>query len=103
MAQTPEGKIKDMIKKWCKANDVFYTMPVTGGYGSSGVPDFLLCVQGLFIGIEAKAPGKGRTGVTALQKACMARISKAGGLCFVVDSRLDLEAIEAGLRMRGIL
>jgi hypothetical protein len=51
---TPEAKVKDKIKKFLKANAIYYAMPATGGYGVSGVPDFLCCVKGKFVGIEAK-------------------------------------------------
>jgi Holliday junction resolvase len=57
-------------------------MPIGTGYGSSGVPDFLACKNGLFIGIEAKA-GKGKT--TALQEDNMRRIRESGGTTIVVN------------------
>jgi hypothetical protein len=57
-------------------------MPVTGGYGSSGAPDFLVCLNGRFVGIECKA-GKGKT--TALQDKNLEDITKAGGLALVIN------------------
>jgi Holliday junction resolvase len=57
-------------------------MPIGTGYGSSGVPDFLACHEGHFIGIEAKA-GKGKT--TALQEDNMRRIRESGGTTLVVN------------------
>ncbi len=57
-------------------------MPVTGGYGASGVPDFLVCHKGRFIGIEAKANGNKPT---ALQVNNMKRIELAGGKSIVID------------------
>jgi Holliday junction resolvase len=57
-------------------------MPIGTGYGSSGVPDFLACHEGHFIGIEAKA-GKGKT--TALQEDNMRRIRESGGTTIVVN------------------
>jgi hypothetical protein len=64
MAATPEAKVKAKIKKILKDNNVYFAMPIGTGYGSSGVPDFLCCVNGNFLAVEAKA-GKGTT--TALQ------------------------------------
>lgn len=62
-------------------------MPIGTGYGSSGVPDFLACHEGHFIGIEAKA-GKGKT--TALQEDNMRRIRESGGTTLVVnENNLD--------------
>lgn len=57
-------------------------MPIGTGYGSSGVPDFLACHEGHFIGIEAKA-GKGKP--TALQEDNMRRIRESGGTTLVVN------------------
>jgi ABC-type lipoprotein export system ATPase subunit len=59
-------------------------MPIGSAYGNSGVPDFLVCHKGKFIGIEAKA-GKGKT--TALQEAHLARIMEAGGMALVVNEK----------------
>jgi len=60
----------------------YYTMPVTGGFGRSGVPDFLVCYRGTFIGIECKANGNRPT---ALQESNMTAIRAARGAAFVVD------------------
>ncbi len=57
-------------------------MPIGTGYGNSGVPDFLVCHAGHFVGIEAKA-GKGKT--TALQEDNMQRIRESGGTTLVVN------------------
>ena len=73
---TPEAKVKDNIKKILKAHGVYYAMPMGTGYGNAGVPDFLCCVNGKFLAIEAKA-GTGKA--TALQMKNLAEISQAGG------------------------
>ena len=39
---TPEAKVKEKVKKALKNMGAYYAMPATGGYGSSGVPDFLV-------------------------------------------------------------
>jgi hypothetical protein len=57
-------------------------MPVTGGYGNSGAPDFIICIAGLFYGIETKANG-GKA--TALQLKNHDDIRKAGGIALIVD------------------
>ena len=81
MAQTPEAKVKAKIKAILKAHNVYYAMPIGTGYGSSGVPDFLCCVNGTFLAIEAKA-GKGTT--TALQEKNLKQIRESGGLTAVI-------------------
>lgn len=82
MASTPERKVKDKVKKVLKDLGAYYVMPVTGGYGNSGAPDFLVCYRGKFIGIECKA-GKGR--VTALQEKNLSQIEQADGIALVVN------------------
>lgn len=87
MAMTPEAKVKKQIRKILDTTRTYYAMPIGTGYGSSGVPDFLACHEGHFIGIEAKA-GKGKT--TALQEDNMRRIRESGGTTLVVnENNLD--------------
>jgi pantoate kinase len=81
MATTPESKVKAKIKAILKAHNVYYAMPIGTGYGSSGVPDFLCCIKGKFLAIEAKA-GKGTT--TALQEKNLKSIRESGGLTAVI-------------------
>lgn len=82
MASTPEAKVKSAIRKILDTTKTYYAMPIGSGYGNSGVPDFLVCHNGTFIGIEAKA-GKGKT--TALQEAHLQRIRDAGGTALVIN------------------
>ena len=79
---TPESKVKKRVKEILKNLGAYYVMPVTSGYGNSGAPDFLVCYQGKFIGLECKA-GKGR--VTALQQRNLDQIDFAGGWSFVIN------------------
>lgn len=79
---TPERKVKDKVKKILKEIGAYYAMPATGGYGSSGVPDFLVCYRGRFFGLECKANG-GKT--TALQEKNLEDIRKNDGVAFVVN------------------
>jgi pantoate kinase len=82
MASTPESKVKAAIRKILDTTRAYYAMPIGSGYGNSGVPDFLVCHKGQFIGIEAKA-GKGKT--TALQEAHLSRIRESGGTAMVIN------------------
>ena len=82
MAAPPESKVKAKIKAILKEHNVYYAMPIGTGYGNSGVPDFLCCVKGRFLAIEAKA-GKGTT--TGLQEKHLRDIEKAGGDAWVVN------------------
>jgi pantoate kinase len=82
MAATPESKVKAKIKLILKAHNIYYAMPIGTGYGNSGVPDFLCCVNGKFVAVEAKA-GKGTT--TALQEKNLKNIIESGGDAWVVS------------------
>jgi pantoate kinase len=95
MASTPEAKVKAKIKAILKAHNVYYAMPIGTGYGNSGVPDFLCCVHGYFIAIEAKA-GKGTT--TALQDKNIKQIAESGGVALVINET-NLADIEMHIRM----
>lgn len=79
---TPEAKVKKKVRALLETHGAYYAMPMTGGYGSSGVPDFLVCHKGRFIGIECKANG-GKP--TALQLNNMKRIELAGGTAVVIN------------------
>jgi len=57
-------------------------MPIGSGYGNAGVPDFLCCVNGNFVAIEAKA-GKGKP--TALQEKNLRDIKESNGLALVIN------------------
>lgn len=82
MATTPESKVKKKVKEALEHIGAYYTMPVTSGYGRSGVPDFIVCLNGRFIGIECKA-GKGKP--TALQLDNLDRIEKCGGVSLLIN------------------
>jgi len=92
MARTPEGRVKDDIKRFLKTNGIWYFMTSTGGFGRSGVPDFVCCWNGRFLAIEAKAPGK-RNNTTDLQDDEIAAIHKAGGAAIVVDDVQQLQPL----------
>ena len=81
MAITPEGKVKKEVRRVLDSLGAYYVMPVTGGYGKQGAPDFLVCHHGKFFGIETKA-GKGK--LTILQEMNLKRIVEAGGVALVI-------------------
>ena len=81
MAQTPERKVKGAVVSILKAHGAYYFFPATHGYGRSGVPDIVACVNGRFMAIECKA---GYNLPTELQLREMEAIERAGGMAFVV-------------------
>lgn len=88
---TPEGKVKDAVRRILKKHEVWYFSPVSNGLGKHGIPDFVCCFEGRFVGIECKA----RDGMepTTLQAICLDHIRVAGGTAFVVTPAL-LEALD---------
>jgi hypothetical protein len=85
--------VKDAVKKWLAERGAYFYMVVPNGFSRAGVPDFLVCLHGRFVGIETKAPGK-RRNTTALQKRELAWIEKSGGVSLVVDDVSQLELLD---------
>ncbi len=81
---TPEAKVKAKVVAQLKALDAYYFYPVTGGYGSSGVPDIVGCYNDVFFGIECKA---GNNKPTALQQKNLDRIAANGGIALVINEQ----------------
>lgn len=88
--QTPEGRVKDKVKKILKAHGIWYYMPVQNGMGVVGIPDLICCWDGAMLAIETKAPGKIKD-VTANQRNRLDEIAKAGGHAIVVDDPQQVE------------
>jgi len=82
MAKTPEARVKDAVVKVLKKHGVYYFFPATGGYGRSGVPDIICCLDGRFLAIECKA---GDNMPTALQARELKNIRDAGGAAIGIN------------------
>jgi hypothetical protein len=73
---TPESAVVHAVKQWAKDKRVVQA-------GEVGVPDFLLCVCGRFVGVECKAKGQApRTN----QRLQLGRITSAGGFALWGDA-----------------
>jgi hypothetical protein len=98
MGQTPEGKVKAMVKKGLASlkPDPYIFMPVQSGFGSTTL-DFLGCVAGKFIAIETKADGTKK--LTPRQVATMDQIHLAGGKVFVVYDQTTCDEMLAQLHL----
>lgn len=86
---TPEGRVKKEVKGILGEliedhgnESLWFYMPVQSGYGQKGIPDFVLCVIGYFVGIETKANGKSPTD---LQSLTLDAITVAKGIALVID------------------
>jgi Holliday junction resolvase len=82
MAMTAETKVKKRVTALLKAAGAYYFYPVTSGYGTSGVPDIVVCHRGRFIGIECKA---GNNKPTKLQQKNLDTIAACGGVALIIN------------------
>ena len=86
--KTPEKKVKETVARLLKEAGAYYFFPATGGYGRSGVPDIVGCLDGNFFGIECKA---GKNTTTALQELELEKIRESGGRAIVInEERIEL-------------
>lgn len=95
MVDTPEKRVKRVVVAQLKEMGAYYFYPVTGGFGASGVPDIVVCYDGLFFGIECKA---GKNKPTELQKKNLLDIELAGGMGLVVNEE-NMHSVAEQLRM----
>jgi hypothetical protein len=84
MKPITEAQVKTKVKELLKKYNVFYFMPAASIYGKSGIPDFVCCINGYFVGIETKAPKVGIKGLTVLQKKTQSEILMHRGQYVVV-------------------
>lgn len=67
----------------------------------AGLPDIIVCAEGLFIGLETKNP-EDRAGTSAKQKEVHGKIRAAGGIAAVVCYPEEAVAVvRAALRSSG--
>jgi hypothetical protein len=92
---TPEGKVKEAVKKVLIANRIYpfmdvgtgkakdaegvFYMPVAGPFSVHGVHDFVGCFKGRFFSIETKAPDAKEDATPHQQKFAIA-VNHAGGI-----------------------
>lgn len=77
-----ESDVKNAVKKILNDLGAFWFMPVQTGYGVKGVPDFIVCLNGAFIGIETKY---GNNTLSMWQKLQGEKILNSGGAFLVVN------------------
>jgi hypothetical protein len=92
---TPEGRTKNQVKKVLNAFDqVYFEMPVPGGFGKSGL-DFSGCAGGYAFYVETKRDGGELTG---RQRDTCLRMLAAGAKVFVVSNQDGLASLYRWLR-----
>ena len=77
-----EADVKKRVKQILKELGAWWYMPVPTGYGVQGIPDFIVCHYGLFIGIETKF---GNNKITKWQTIRLNEITIHKGLALVIN------------------
>lgn len=85
---TPEGLVKQEIKKGLDSIGAHYYAPVVVGYGTRTVDFPGVCYQGRFIAIEVKRTKGGK--LTAIQARYLKKVESAGGIAIIATSWLDV-------------
>lgn len=94
-----KAAVKEVLHRY--APHVWYFMPVQGGFGAQGIPDFICCIQGIFLGIETKFA---KNGLSPWQIKQMEDIRAAkGGHMIITEHNVAMveEHIRAILALEG--
>jgi hypothetical protein len=92
---TPEGKVKEKVKRVLKKYGAYWHMPVQNGMGKPTL-DIVGCHKGRFFAIETKAPG-GQ--LTARQQHTIQEMLKSKANVFVISG--DTDPLEVWLNIMG--
>ena len=87
---TPESDIKRDIKRYLDGIGAYWCMIKGGAHSKPGDPDMVVCLRGMFIGIEAKT----YDGVQSnIQKLRQKQIEQAGGTYILARSVNDVAQV----------
>ena len=90
-----EKTITNQILKYLKSLPECFAFKEHGGlYGTSGIPDIIVCYKGKFLAFEVKTE-KGI--LSKLQEMTIAKIQKANGMAFKVTSLEEVKEILKGV------
>jgi hypothetical protein len=83
---TPEGRVKvwvdAMLASYAESMPMWWFKPVQSGMGKRAL-DYIVCVNGIFLAIEAKDEGKW---LTPFQRQTARDIINSGGSVFIVST-----------------
>lgn len=94
MSKAPEARVKEKVVAILKREGAYYFFPSTHGYGRSGVPDIVGCIDGKFFALECKA---GSNKATALQVREIEMIRHAKGAAAIVNEH-NVDSVPEWLR-----
>lgn len=81
---------KQVVKKIMDALGDYYPKSVLfkihgGPFQAAGIPDIIGCINGRFIAVEVKLPGKEKT-LTLIQQVTIKKLAKSGAITFMSTS-----------------
>lgn len=79
---TEEGRFQSKIKNWLKEQDIYDLKQNASALSKTGAPDRILCIHGVFIGMEIKKNNLEKASL--LQQYNILEIKKNGGIAFVI-------------------
>lgn len=90
-----EKTITNQILKHLKSLPECFAFKEHGGlYGTSGIPDIIVCYKGKFVAFEVK-PEKGK--LSKLQEITIEKIKNANGVAFKVTNLEEVKEILKGV------
>jgi len=87
---TNESELKEDIKQYLKSIGAFWSMVKGGAHSKNGDPDMVVCIRGLFVGIEAKSWDGHQE---PIQKMRQKQIERAGGIYILARSVEDVSRV----------
>lgn len=94
MAQTPESKVKQQLKKLCEENGAIFYNNVQSLGAVKGFPDnSIIRIGGETAYVECKKPGLGEEGLTPTQVIWRDKLLKQGAPWFFFNGTAGLEEI----------
>lgn len=80
------------VSRWLGAQgDLWYFKVAGGPLQRPGIPDYIICLRGIFLAVELKHPN-GSGGLTKKQEIERRRIWRGGGRYLVARSQAEVEA-----------
>lgn len=100
MSTQPESRLSQKIMVKLRAEGYFCFKVHGNELMMAGLPDIVVCAEGLFIGLETKMPEK-RNNTSPRQDYVHGKIREAGGTAVVVTSTSEaLRAVKNALEQR---
>lgn len=92
-----EKTIENKIKEYLFKEGVYYFKVHGSKFMLPGIPDIVCCVNGFFLGIEVKAPGK-LYNQSEEQKIHEENIKNANGIYLLTDNLEDVISVVSKLK-----